>query len=143
MLVGILRSAGKVDWLTHFPEMDLPATISLPTNKVDIALSVEEASIATRHPTSLPSVLEYSENLGVAPNTPLTISGGHVSLSCDIHTAPEMKPQKLKSREYMQFITLCWFIYLEGWNDGTNGPLLPRMQRVYGVHLFQLVGGCY
>ncbi|KAN0097839.1 Major facilitator superfamily domain containing protein [Tylopilus felleus] len=43
------------------------------------------------------------------------------------------KPKTLKSREYIQFVTLCWFIYLEGWNDGTNGPLLPRIQRVYGV----------
>ncbi|KAF9242916.1 MFS general substrate transporter [Melanogaster broomeanus] len=33
----------------------------------------------------------------------------------------------------MQFLALCWFIYLEGWSDGSNGPLLPRIQQVYGV----------
>ncbi|KAK7044708.1 major facilitator superfamily domain-containing protein [Favolaschia claudopus] len=24
-------------------------------------------------------------------------------------------------------------MFLEGWNDGTSGPLLPRMQKFYGV----------
>lgn len=38
-----------------------------------------------------------------------------------------------RRREKIQFVTLCWFIYLEGWNDGSNGPLLPRIQKVYGV----------
>ncbi|KAG2050035.1 MFS general substrate transporter [Suillus hirtellus] len=38
-----------------------------------------------------------------------------------------------RTREKIQFATLCWFVYLEGWNDGSNGPLLPRIQKVYGV----------
>ncbi|KAG1800264.1 MFS general substrate transporter [Suillus plorans] len=38
-----------------------------------------------------------------------------------------------RTREKIQFVTLCWFVYLEGWNDGSNGPLLPRIQKVYGV----------
>ncbi|KAI0819203.1 MFS general substrate transporter [Trametes gibbosa] len=32
-----------------------------------------------------------------------------------------------------QFATLCWTLFLAGWNDGTTGPLLPRMQSVYHV----------
>ncbi|KAH9846506.1 MFS general substrate transporter [Lenzites betulinus] len=32
-----------------------------------------------------------------------------------------------------QFATLCWTLFLAGWNDGTTGPLLPRMQAVYHV----------
>ncbi|KAG1903206.1 MFS general substrate transporter [Suillus fuscotomentosus] len=38
-----------------------------------------------------------------------------------------------RTREKIQFVTLCWFNYLGGWNDGSNGPLLPRIQKVYGV----------
>ncbi|KAH0839564.1 MFS general substrate transporter [Lanmaoa asiatica] len=119
--------------------MDLPAAVSLPATKVDVGLSVEDTSIAlgsiaTKYPPSpRPSVLKYSEDLGPFPNAPVVNSGGHGSLSCDIHTTFETKPQILKNRGYIQFVTLCWFIYLEGWNDGTNGPLLPRIQRVYGV----------
>ncbi|KAG2032534.1 MFS general substrate transporter [Suillus americanus] len=43
------------------------------------------------------------------------------------------KHRTQKTREKIQFVTLCWFVYLEGWNDGSNGPLLPRIQTVYGV----------
>ncbi|TFK92343.1 MFS general substrate transporter [Polyporus arcularius HHB13444] len=33
----------------------------------------------------------------------------------------------------LQFAVLCWTLFLAGWNDGTTGPLLPRMQSVYHV----------
>ncbi|KAH9899251.1 MFS general substrate transporter [Cubamyces lactineus] len=33
----------------------------------------------------------------------------------------------------IQFMTLCWTLFLAGWNDGTTGPLLPRIQSVYHV----------
>lgn len=34
---------------------------------------------------------------------------------------------------HVQFITCCVPLFLAGWNDGTLGPLLPRMQSVYNV----------
>ncbi len=34
-----------------------------------------------------------------------------------------------------QFATLCWTLFLAGWNDGTTGPLLDRIQHVYHVCL--------
>ncbi|KAG8218284.1 hypothetical protein J3R82DRAFT_3895 [Butyriboletus roseoflavus] len=118
--------------------MDPPAAIPPPATKADVDLSVEDASIAlnsiaTKYPSPQPSVLRYSKDPGQTPNTLVTDSEGHRPLSCDIHTTHETKPQALKSREYVQLVTLCWFIYLEGWNDGTSGPLLPRIQRVYEV----------
>lgn len=126
--------------------MDSHPVISLlPATKVDVDPFIEDAtialsSIATKYPSPRPSVLKHSEDLGHTLNTLATNSEGHRSPSCDINTTHETKPQALRSREYIQFVTLCWFIYLEGWNDGTNGPLLPRMQRVYGVRLLQPVG---
>ncbi|KAJ7677594.1 major facilitator superfamily domain-containing protein [Mycena rosella] len=33
----------------------------------------------------------------------------------------------------VQTITLCWAVFLAGFNDGSLGPLLPRIQRVYHV----------
>ena len=36
-------------------------------------------------------------------------------------------------RARMQFISLCYSLFLAGWNDGTTGPLLPRIQEVYHV----------
>ncbi|KAJ7135831.1 major facilitator superfamily domain-containing protein [Mycena epipterygia] len=32
-----------------------------------------------------------------------------------------------------QTITLCWAVFLAGWNGGSLGPLLPRIQQVYHV----------
>uniref|UniRef100_A0A8H7XWM1 Major facilitator superfamily (MFS) profile domain-containing protein n=1 Tax=Psilocybe cubensis TaxID=181762 RepID=A0A8H7XWM1_PSICU len=34
-----------------------------------------------------------------------------------------------------QFLSLCLTLFLAGWNDGTTGPLLPRIQEVYKVCL--------
>ncbi|KAG1767983.1 MFS general substrate transporter [Suillus occidentalis] len=48
-------------------------------------------------------------------------------------SAPSAKHRAQKTREKIQFAALCWFVCLEGWNDGSNGPLLPRIQKVYGV----------
>ncbi|KAJ8589362.1 MFS general substrate transporter [Rhizopogon salebrosus TDB-379] len=34
----------------------------------------------------------------------------------------------------VQFATVCFTMYLAGWNDGTTGPLLPRIQEVYRLN---------
>ncbi|TFY79852.1 hypothetical protein EWM64_g4162 [Hericium alpestre] len=33
----------------------------------------------------------------------------------------------------VQFAALCWSMFMAGWNDGSTGPLLPRIQSVYNV----------
>lgn len=40
----------------------------------------------------------------------------------------------------LQFATLLWTFVLVGWNDGTTGALLPRIQEVYhvGVYIFNI-----
>ncbi|KAG0695920.1 MFS general substrate transporter [Suillus ampliporus] len=68
----------------------------------------------------------------LSPVSPMTLvdtqNDESEKLSC---AQPQSRTQQ--TREKIQFVTLCWFIYLEGWNDGSNGPLLPRIQKVYGV----------
>ncbi|KAG1731063.1 MFS general substrate transporter [Suillus paluster] len=44
----------------------------------------------------------------------------------------KMKCQRLRAR--VQFATVCGSMYLAGWNDGTTGPLLPRIQAVYSLN---------
>ncbi|PPQ74073.1 hypothetical protein CVT24_012943 [Panaeolus cyanescens] len=41
---------------------------------------------------------------------------------------------KQKTIATVQFITLCWTLFVAGWNDGTTGPLLSRIQAVYGLN---------
>ncbi|OJT08119.1 hypothetical protein TRAPUB_974 [Trametes pubescens] len=49
----------------------------------------------------------------------------------DVDAAVKTPTMRRKSR--IQFATLCWSIFVAGWNDGTIGPLLPRLQEVYHV----------
>lgn len=41
-----------------------------------------------------------------------------------------------KARRWLeiQYACLCIALFLAGWNDGTSGPLIPRIQRYYNVN---------
>ncbi|KAF8484334.1 MFS general substrate transporter [Gautieria morchelliformis] len=41
---------------------------------------------------------------------------------------------KIKRRGNIQFATLCFCLFLAGYNDGATGPLLPTIQRHYHVN---------
>jgi hypothetical protein len=45
----------------------------------------------------------------------------------------DKKPFSVRLTAFLQFASLCWTLFLAGWNDGTTGPLLPRMQTHYHV----------
>lgn len=49
---------------------------------------------------------------------------------------PDVPSKVSKWAGRIQFLTLCWTLFVAGWNDGTTGPLLSRMQENYHV-------GCY
>ncbi|KAI0703690.1 MFS general substrate transporter [Cerioporus squamosus] len=44
-----------------------------------------------------------------------------------------LENKAVRRRGWIQFAALCFAIYVAGWNDGTLGPLLPRLQVVYHV----------
>ncbi|KAI1792715.1 MFS general substrate transporter [Ganoderma leucocontextum] len=51
-------------------------------------------------------------------------------------TVPAISPaQKAVYRRkfLISFVTLCYAFFLNGWNDGTMGPLLPRIQSYYNI----------
>ncbi|KAI0087348.1 MFS general substrate transporter [Irpex rosettiformis] len=50
-----------------------------------------------------------------------------------VSTHQKQKPSSAKSAAFIQFAVLCWTLFLAGWNDGTTGPLLPRIQENYHV----------
>ncbi|PPQ92297.1 hypothetical protein CVT25_008894 [Psilocybe cyanescens] len=91
-----------------------------------------------RPPTKEPSVKEYDKRpLNVVSNHRSETSPG-VSANADANQiqsttsrTPKTKVQKRNST--IQFISLCWCIWLGGWNDGSTGPLLPRLQEHYNV----------
>lgn len=55
-------------------------------------------------------------------------------VSSDI--SPDVSPALAKKylwRARLQFLANCYSLFLAGWNDGTTGPLLTRIQDVYNV----------
>lgn len=58
----------------------------------------------------------------------------------DNERTPLVQSDKLLSKKQerkasIQFLALCWSLFVLGWTDGTVGPLLPRIQQVYDVGL--------
>jgi hypothetical protein len=54
----------------------------------------------------------------------------------ELETIVSVVPSKDSKRiANIQFVALCLTLFVVGWNDGTTGPLLPRIQAVYHVRL--------
>lgn len=51
----------------------------------------------------------------------------------DLPIANEISHISSKWAARIQFAAVCWAVLLIGWNDGTTGPLLPRIQSHYHV----------
>ncbi|KAK0192520.1 MFS general substrate transporter [Armillaria mellea] len=79
-------------------------------------------SIVTIHEASRAENIELRE---VNPN----IHSNTNTESEVVEDPGEDKRKRMKGR--VHYVTLCWFMFLAGWNDGTTGPLIPRMQTVY------------
>lgn len=68
------------------------------------------------------------ESAGATPREP------SLAYEQDEETRPSAA-QRARFKKYsrIHMAALCWCFYLEGWNDGTTGPLLPRIQEFYNV----------
>ncbi|KAJ3509222.1 hypothetical protein NLJ89_g5332 [Agrocybe chaxingu] len=47
-------------------------------------------------------------------------------------SARPLTPQQKRSGA-IHFLTVCWCLYLVGWNDGSTGALLPRIREQYNI----------
>ena len=63
-------------------------------------------------------------------STPLNVADSEASEASHI-TASQARTHRWKSN--LHFAALCYSYFLEGWNDGSLGPLLPRIQQYYNV----------
>ncbi|KZT69016.1 MFS general substrate transporter [Daedalea quercina L-15889] len=71
-----------------------------------------------------------------APETPQLVVSPFVSRTGEEGTGGDDEPSAAQAKVYrwrgrLHFATLCYSYFLEGWNDGTLGPLLPRIQQYY------------
>ena len=79
-----------------------------------------------RHPSSSTVNGLATENIELVP----VPSGSHV-LPLGLGTGPP--PNVAARNEIISLACLCWCIFLAGFNDGTLGPLLPRIQEHFSV----------
>ena len=66
-------------------------------------------------------------------STPVSTSHAEVDETQGDHFQQSTKAQTTAARA--QLAAICYCFFLIGWNDGTNGPLLPRMQDFYHVRV--------
>src|ERR1700691_3014273 len=105
-------------------------TMSTTTNAVVEALPTTRSFLPPRPlpSTSGVELNEHSENLEMKDRTLTTNTGvaaPSIALLSNTHA--------YRVRARIQFASLCYSLFLAGWNDGTTGPLLPRIREVYHV----------
>ncbi|KAI0760312.1 MFS general substrate transporter [Fomes fomentarius] len=108
------------------------------SSKTDVELSTIHAR--TSHRPDEPVTPDVTVNddgkslrksLEIVETSPADLEGSHTGVVPPTAVPASTPASRRKAR--IQFVTLCWSLFLAGWNDGTTGPLLPRIQRVYHV----------
>ncbi|KAI0631013.1 major facilitator superfamily domain-containing protein [Trametes polyzona] len=127
-----IRHRSELQPQAHAEDIEL-APIGLPTGKGD-----EPAVSTAIHASLAGGDLER----GGGSNTSLgqTPSGRTVNRSSSVRTVPEgaeTAPENFEAihrrKSLIHFAALCGSLFVNGWNDGTTGPMLPRIQEKYGV----------
>ena len=95
---------------------------------------------ASNIPSEHPVNHSYPPTKASSPNATLALDKrlGEVGASTATTAAPNDSPISQNTalwREKIVFTTMCGALFLAGWNDGTTGPLLPRIQEVYHVRV--------
>ncbi|KAF7351269.1 MFS domain-containing protein [Mycena sanguinolenta] len=75
---------------------------------------------------------------GIGPSLPVTPGEESVkSLNFNVHRDEDHGSQGASPshviRARIHLFAIYFSMFLAGWNDGSNGPLIPRMQKVYDV----------
>ena len=61
---------------------------------------------------------------------------GYTPLAVEEHTQPHILSEGENRVARHQFLALCLSLFLIGWNDGSIGPILHRIQEYYDVRTF-------
>ena len=99
------------------------------------------ASSVTPMPQELPSPLpdRIADEKRSAPTTPFEGDKAIMAIDDVVSSLPNKDvdtriiTKAMRRKGWTQFAAVCWGIFVCGWNDGTTGPLIPRLQEVYRV----------
>ena len=99
-------------------------------------------------PCSLPHNANLSYRCTASSKVSLTHSGTktvnvYEGYRPEIASNPPSREQQQQRQgrryEYFCLGSLCFCTFLSGWGDGSNGPLIPTMQRHYHVGIYSAV----
>lgn len=103
----------------------------------------ESFELDTRHKDNVhaltPDGVDFRDNTGKAKHqdTVPTVHEASAHLFEGTRNAQadstEAQLSRYRWNSRLHFAALCYSYLLEGWNDGSLGPLLPRIQRQYKV----------
>ena len=106
-------------------EHGLTASSSLPTPDISFREDVifvpsknDDVEIAPSFPNSLAPSIKFDDD---TDSTVPAISASQKAVQ--------------RRKFLLTFLSLCFSVFLNGWNDGTTGPLLPRIQSYYNVRV--------
>ena len=102
--------------------------MSTTTNALTILKAFSGHADAVRSSTSALQFNGASESLEMKDRNP--DYNGEVAASPVTSTS---NPSGRGLRAGLQLASVCYSMFLAGWNDGTTGPLLPRIQKFYKV----------
>lgn len=124
------KSPDPVHKVKRFPDVVFQSSMSsVDTPKISLA---PDPSVPSAIPhTSTHSTPSVHRNIHAEV---IELSEANAQLPSREHERSISQTRKsLRFRESIQFFSLCWTIFLAGWNDSSTGPLLPRIQSVYHV----------
>ena len=95
-------------------------------------------SLTSVHHISSPSPsieLNRVKHADAEPDTKgvVGVQGEDLERSSTKKTRAQTDSLKKRKRLEVQYGCLCLALFLAGWNDGTNGPLIPRIRDHYNV----------
>jgi hypothetical protein len=116
---GSNENPGVINIIHAEANLSLNNEISDRVHEID-ATSSSQPNVVEKYPSSVP-ILSIQRLEQVNPGSARTLGG-----------VPEITPE-MRKREKWVLGSMSILFFMIGWNDGTLGPLLPRIQEWYGV----------
>ncbi|KAI0631012.1 MFS general substrate transporter [Trametes polyzona] len=123
------------------PSLNESEAIELPV--INERASATGASTAVRDAASITfreDALGASKSAGdpeIAPSFPSSLAPSVLAEDETSSTAPALSAAQRavhRRKSLVHFLALCGCVFCMGWNDGTTGPMLPRIQANYHVN---------
>jgi hypothetical protein len=118
-----------------------------PDDRVSFDLhshAVPAGSTPERAPRLSPSPSKISDP-GLVIHAPIELAASAPSLrfqqlQVEDRPEPSARERVIQLRKgWVHFAAVCFAVFVTGWNDGSTGPLLPRIQAFYGVGQYGVI----